>query len=745
MDIAINSINKSDIKHNFNINVTINDDYILVDFNDSTNKYIDTFMFKIENASIKPYFTISSKTSYDWLNILNIYSIEKKPQIDKLISKIHSKIKNKSKIVVNSANKLELEYHTEKQRIQKFILDAKSIDIKNAKKIFTDDTIRDIIINDYMKTWKYYYDNKNVKIHTDNLYQFSIELYNINTHLESVKFNMILNTKYHPNYPPSINIVHPELADSLIHRIANSKMFQFNYWNPSTTIIECIEHIKNILIKFGKPINSNTHKANIDENLNNILLILTNYIDIDDDIIDSDKEFVKYNINLNNNTKSLIKKTSSNDKFNGTGYRFGNDSKWKISDYEQIQKEREEELVIVLMQIATSVATLKKDILYHTISNSIFIKFLIKLFAETTLLDMSKRANIFNASINIIQNICVDECVNLFEIKYNNQTLFDVLHKLYTTVALSIKYDDTNPLANSIIFIWTMIEPLQKLNTKFNIESDVKTITNDYKDSYSKLLSTQKFNTANILNNYKQSYKSVLEQTKTSKQCMKRLSSEIPTLSNDIPVHFDASIFLCVNEDSPRAMRVLITGPPNTPYDSGIFVFDIYLPPSYPSEVPMISLMNTGNVRFNPNLYNCGKVCLSILGTYVGPATTEAEKWNSASTLYQVLISIQSQILVEQPIFNEPGFQQYYKTASGERESKTYNESIRLYTTQYAMLDLLEKNSYPEFKNIIQNHFKIKKNQIIENLNKWESEAVGKIKNSYIKIKEKLIAKLNQL
>lgn len=29
-------------------------------------------------------------------------------------------------------------------------------------------------------------------------------------------------------------------------------------------------------------------------------------------------------------------------------------------------------------------------------------------------------------------------------------------------------------------------------------------------------------------------------------------------------------------------------------------------------------------MRFNPNLYNCGKVCLSLLGTWSGG---ENEKW----------------------------------------------------------------------------------------------------------------------
>ena len=44
----------------------------------------------------------------------------------------------------------------------------------------------------------------------------------------------------------------------------------------------------------------------------------------------------------------------------------------------------------------------------------------------------------------------------------------------------------------------------------------------------------------------------------------------------------------------------------------------------------------------------CGKVCLSLLGTWAGPG------WNPAkSTLLQVLVSIQSLILVPDPYFNE--------------------------------------------------------------------------------------------
>jgi hypothetical protein len=84
-------------------------------------------------------------------------------------------------------------------------------------------------------------------------------------------------------------------------------------------------------------------------------------------------------------------------------------------------------------------------------------------------------------------------------------------------------------------------------------------------------------------------------------------------------------------------------------------LFDIYCHSNYPNNSPYVNLQTTGYgaVRFNPNLYNCGKVCLSLLGTWSGG---QNETWDpKSSTLLQVLVSIQSLIFVPEPYFNEPG------------------------------------------------------------------------------------------
>ncbi|CAF4278283.1 unnamed protein product, partial [Rotaria sordida] len=84
-------------------------------------------------------------------------------------------------------------------------------------------------------------------------------------------------------------------------------------------------------------------------------------------------------------------------------------------------------------------------------------------------------------------------------------------------------------------------------------------------------------------------------------------------------------------------MKILITGPDGTPYSNGCFIFDVYFPNEYPTTLPSINLETTGNhtVRFNPNLYNDGKVCLSILNTWHG---RPEEKWNATSTFLQVVV-----------------------------------------------------------------------------------------------------------
>nr|CAD7427712.1 unnamed protein product [Timema monikensis] len=178
---------------------------------------------------------------------------------------------------------------------------------------------------------------------------------------------------------------------------------------------------------------------------------------------------------------------------------------------------------------------------------------------------------------------------------------------------------------------------------------------------------------------------------------VKRLAQETVTLSTSLPLSYSSSVFVRCDTDRLDIMKVLITGPAETPYANGCFEFDVYFPPDYPNSPMMINLETTGHhtIRFNPNLYNDGKVCLSVLNTWHG---RPEEKWNAqTSSFLQVLVSIQSLILVPEPYFNEPGYERSRGTPSGNQSSREYNSNICQASVKWAMLEQI-RNPCPCFK-----------------------------------------------
>jgi len=200
-----------------------------------------------------------------------------------------------------------------------------------------------------------------------------------------------------------------------------------------------------------------------------------------------------------------------------------------------------------------------------------------------------------------------------------------------------------------------------------------------------------------------------------------RLAKELAGLNSLLPLSGSSSVFVRVSSSHQQLWRVLVTGPDDTPYSGGCFVFDIYFPPQYPMEPPKVKLLTTGHntVTFNPNLYENGKVCLSLLGTWKG---NKAENWDPAtSRTLQVLVSIQSLILVPEPYFNEPGFEREIGTQQGERRSREYSMPVRENCVRWAMLDML-RHPPAEFREVIQEHFRIRGARVQDMIRSWVAE-----------------------
>jgi ubiquitin-protein ligase len=215
---------------------------------------------------------------------------------------------------------------------------------------------------------------------------------------------------------------------------------------------------------------------------------------------------------------------------------------------------------------------------------------------------------------------------------------------------------------------------------------------------------------------YDSHYYKVLTTASVPKQRMSRVAKEMSSLLTNLPIELGSSIFVRCDEARQDILKALIIGPEGTPYANGCFEFDIQLPPTYPDSPPMVKLVTTGGgrVRFNPNLYADGKVCLSLLGTWSGPS------WDpKVSTLLQVLISIQSLVMVPDPYFNEPSYETSMRSPQGKAASEQYNSDIHKHTAQFAIAEQIAKPSY-FFSNVIRSHFKIKSGLVRDQLLSWK-------------------------
>ncbi|XP_015108296.1 (E3-independent) E2 ubiquitin-conjugating enzyme UBE2O [Diachasma alloeum] len=188
------------------------------------------------------------------------------------------------------------------------------------------------------------------------------------------------------------------------------------------------------------------------------------------------------------------------------------------------------------------------------------------------------------------------------------------------------------------------------------------------------------------------------------------VSKELKLLRGSLP----PGIWVKGFEDRIDLYSVMFRGPEKTPYEDGLFLFDFQLSADYPAAPPLCHYISYCSDRLNPNLYEDGKVCVSLLGTWAGRGT---ELWTSSSTLLQVIVSIQGLILVSEPYFNEAGFEKQRGSQQGRENSRMYNEMVVLKLVQ-AQTKLLQ-HPPSVFKEAIVKHFEKHVEKLLHRLDMW--------------------------
>lgn len=177
---------------------------------------------------------------------------------------------------------------------------------------------------------------------------------------------------------------------------------------------------------------------------------------------------------------------------------------------------------------------------------------------------------------------------------------------------------------------------------------------------------------------------------------LKRINKDIANIIRDKSLQEQNKIFCLFNDKDIYDVKALIVGPKDTPYEGGFFFFALRFNNEHPKKPPT-ALMKTlsPSVRFNPNLYEQGRVCLSIIGTWQGPS------WTPCMSMTTVLTSIQS-LMSEMPYRNEPHHENDDNTLCHQ-----YNDCIEYHTYRVAIIGMIKNpaKGFEEFRPIVEKQF----------------------------------------
>lgn len=123
---------------------------------------------------------------------------------------------------------------------------------------------------------------------------------------------------------------------------------------------------------------------------------------------------------------------------------------------------------------------------------------------------------------------------------------------------------------------------------------------------------------------------------------IKRIYKEIKGLEKD------PEIQIIYNDEDITNLKIIFHCSKDSVYTHKFIALEIKINDDYPFKSPKVKFLHYNNIRIHPNLYNDGKICLSILGTWAGPS------WESSMNIESIIRSIMS-LLDNDPYKHEPG------------------------------------------------------------------------------------------
>ncbi|EEF44227.1 ubiquitin-conjugating enzyme E2 D1 [Ricinus communis] len=141
-----------------------------------------------------------------------------------------------------------------------------------------------------------------------------------------------------------------------------------------------------------------------------------------------------------------------------------------------------------------------------------------------------------------------------------------------------------------------------------------------------------------------------------------RIQNELQHAKNNPPTHCSYGVMA----GDVFKWQAAIMGPPDTPYEGGVFFLSIEFTDDYPFNPPKVKFLTK---VFHPNISHDGSIHVDILG----------RQWSPALGIEKLLLSICSLLPDPNVKFQNPICKLYLA------DRKSYNKKAREWTIKYAM------------------------------------------------------------
>jgi len=217
--------------------------------------------------------------------------------------------------------------------------------------------------------------------------------------------------------------------------------------------------------------------------------------------------------------------------------------------------------------------------------------------------DWETRKTLYNAALNLTDTIALDvRLAVLLGDEEDQETVLYWLKDFSQQCSAFMKRHEVNGWSKEdqgdVIFATRVKEVADKaiqISKRCRKKPEQELVMIEFSARYQSVLGPLRFDTVDSMTNH---YFLKKVPNAPSTLNTRQLFKELTAYRTALPVEYGSSCFCRVINDRLDLLRVMITGPDETPYANGCFFFDVNLTGSYPKTAPAVQFLTTGGGKY---------------------------------------------------------------------------------------------------------------------------------------------------